>query len=63
MIVLLEHFDLSMTCKFKHKILPMMLALRLMVSGNYYAKNYADIISLGLANLLIRKVTIACYFK
>ena len=44
-IVLLEYFQLI-------KILPIMLALCLMLSGTYYAKNYAGIIGLALVIVL-----------
>ena len=50
-IVLLEYFDLFITFKLSgknsqpySKTLPIMLALCLMLSGTYYAKNYASMI-------------------
>ena len=49
MIVLLKHFDLFLCdTNLSGQDSPIMLALCLMHSGTYYAKNYAGIIDLSL---------------
>ena len=42
--VLLEYIDLSVITYYYTNVLPIMLALCLMLSGTYYAHNYASII-------------------
>ena len=59
-IVLLEYIDLFLRLAVLQVrifsilkiIIPIMLALRLMLSGTYYAKNYAGIIGRGLTCII-----------
>ena len=72
-IVLLEYIDLFLRLAVLQVrifsilkiIIPIMLALCLMLSGTYYAKNYAGIIGRGLVhvNFIILEIVSFCSFK